>query len=116
VQARVIVLPLFGDDWLVMARRRRRRREREGVEQPSPGSEQGEGLVKVRVRSRRRHNQERENLRRYHRGNREDPLLFIAVYGIGMLVVVSLGVAAFSGFDRLYNSPQQPTSSPVVRP
>jgi hypothetical protein len=33
--------------------------------------------------------------------------LLIALYGVGMLVVVGLGVAAFSGLDRLYN-PQEP--------
>lgn len=64
-------------------------------------------MVKVRVRrSRRRRIQERENLRRFH-GKSEDPLLFMALYGVGMLVVVGLGVAAFSGLDRLYN-PQEP--------
>ena len=64
-------------------------------------------MVKVRVRrSRRRRIQERENLRRFL-GKREDPLLLIALYGVGMLVVVGLGVAAFSGLDRLYN-PQEP--------
>lgn len=71
-------------------------------------------MVKVRVRSRRRRSQERENLRRYH-GKREDPLLFLALYGFGMLVVVSLGVAAFSGLDRLYN-PQDPTQQPRSHP
>jgi hypothetical protein len=67
-------------------------------------------MVKVRVRSRRRRNQDRENLRRYH-SNREDPLLFLALYGVGMLIVVSLGVAAFSGLDGLYR-PKQPTQQP----
>ena len=53
-------------------------------------------------------------MRRYHRGNREDPLLFMALYGVGMIVVVSLGIAAFSGLDRIYNQ-QEPTRSPALR-
>jgi hypothetical protein len=71
-------------------------------------------MVKVRVRSRRRRSRERENLRRSH-AKREDPLLFLALYGIGLLVVVSLGVAAFSGLDRLYN-PQEPKQQPRTQP
>ena len=97
-----------------MTRRRRRRRLREGEAQPNPGADHREGMVKVRVRSRRRRSQERENLRRYH-GKREDPLLFLAVYGIGILVVASLGIAAFSGLDQIYN-PQAPKPQPPTQP